>query len=195
MNKLSKREQTLIYILIMLVIITAGWYFMISPTMTKNNALKQKSDNLQFELASKKALYENNIDIDDAIKKSEDELKEYKDELMNIMNDYEADVYFSELAVQYSLTPVDLTINEASEQEITAFNKKEDKNKDKKEESKILVKNVQQKVSGTPANVARYLGKMAETPGIGSIQLQYTYNEDSTKEYTILTYNIYMIEK
>ena len=37
--------------------------------------------------------------------------------------------------------------------------------------------------------------KISENTGVALTQLQYTYNRDSTKEYTILTYNLYMIEK
>ena len=39
------------------------------------------------------------------------------------------------------------------------------------------------------------IGKISENTGVALTQLQYTYNRDSTKEYTILTYNLYMIEK
>lgn len=35
MNKLSRREQILIYILVLLMVVVVGWYFMISPAMAK----------------------------------------------------------------------------------------------------------------------------------------------------------------
>jgi len=206
MNKLSRREQILIYILVLLMVVVVGWYFMISPAMAKNTTLKQQRDNLEFELESKKAVYETNIDVN-AIKKAKDELVDYHNKFMSIMNDYEIDVYFSELAAEYNLTPVDLTINEASETEIKSFsvalqeakaesNSKSEttsnKSEEKEENPKTLVANVQQKVTGSPTNIARYIGKISENTGVA---LQYTYNRDSTKEYTILTYNLYMIEK
>ena len=72
-------------------------------------------------MESKKAVYETNIDVNAAIKKAKDELVDYHNKFMSIMNDYEIDVYFSELAAEYNLTPVDLTINEASETEIKSF--------------------------------------------------------------------------
>lgn len=210
MNKLSRREQILIYILVLLMIIVVGWYFMISPAMEKNTTLKQQRENLEFELESKKAVYETNIDVNGATKKAKDELASYYDKFMSIMNDYEIDVYFSELAVKYGLIPVDLTINEAAETEIKSFNaalqeakgesgskseETSDKSDEKEENPKTLVANVQQKVTGSPANIARYIGKMSENVGVALTQLQYSYNSDSTKEYTILTYNLYMIEK
>ena len=80
---------------------------------------------------------------------------------MSIMNDYEIDVYFSELAAEYNLTPVDLTINEASETEIKSFsvalqeakaesNSKSEttsnKSEEKEENPKTLVANVQQRL-------------------------------------------------
>ena len=34
MNKLSRREQILIYILVLLMVVVVGWYF-ISPAMAK----------------------------------------------------------------------------------------------------------------------------------------------------------------
>ena len=40
MNKLSRREQILIYILVLLMVVVVGWYFMISPAMAKNTTLK-----------------------------------------------------------------------------------------------------------------------------------------------------------
>ena len=112
------------------------------------------------------------------------------------------------MAAEYNLTPVDLTINEASETEIKSFsvalqeakaesNSKSEttsnKSEEKEENPKTLVANVQQKVTGSPTNIARYIGKISENTGVALTQLQYTYN--STKEYTILTYNLYMIEK
>lgn len=208
MNKLSKREQILVYVLVMLMIVVVGWYFMISPAMDKNISLKKQKENLEYELASKEAVYESNIDVNSETKKAKGELAAYNDKFMSIMNDYEIDVYFSELAVEYNLTPVDLTINEASETEIKPFGKssndssKDNKandssseNKDEEDVPKTLVANVQQKVIGTSTNIARYLGKMSENAGVALTQLQYTYNEDSTEEYTILTYNLYMINK
>ena len=210
MNKLSRREQILIYILVLLMVVVVGWYFMISPAMAKNTTLKQQRDNLEFELESKKAVYETNIDVNAAIKKAKDELVDYHNKFMSIMNEYEIDVYFSELAAEYNLTPVDLTINEASETEIKSFsvalqeakaesNSKSEttsnKSEEKEENPKTLVANVQQKVAGSPTNIARYIGKISENTGVALTQLQYTYNRDSTKEYTILTYNLYMIEK
>lgn len=161
-------------------------------------------------MESKKAVYETNIDVNAAIKKAKDELVDYHNKFMSIMNDYEIDVYFSELAAEYNLTPVDLTINEASETEIKSFsvalqeakaesNSKSEttsnKSEEKEENPKTLVANVQQKVAGSPTNIARYIGKISENTGVALTQLQYTYNRDSTKEYTILTYNLYMIEK
>ena len=171
MNKLSRREQILIYILVLLMVVVVGWYFMISPAMAKNTTLKQQRDNLEFELESKKAVYETNIDVNAAIKKAKDELVDYHNKFMSIMNDYEIDVYFSELAAEYNLTPVDLTINEASETEIKSFsvalqeakaesNSKSEttsnKSEEKEENPKTLVANVQQKVAGSPTNIARY---------------------------------------
>lgn len=201
MNKLSRREQILIYVLVLLMIIVVGWYFMISPAMEKNTILKKQRDNLEYELESKKAIYETNIDVDSSINKANQELASYKDKFMAVMNDYEIDVYFSELAVLYNLTPVDLTINEASSIEVKPFGKEDDRksssSEDEEEEvSKVLVANVQQKVTGTNTNVARYIGKIAENTGIALNQLQYTSNsDDSTKEYTLMTFNLYMIEK
>lgn len=207
MNKLSKREQVLVYILVMLMIAMVGWYFMISPAIDKNKSLKKQRDDLEYELASKEAIYDSNIDVTSAIKKADAELATYNDKFMSVMNDYEIDVYFSELAVKYNLTPVDLTINEATETEIKSFseivgesdknNKTSSSSSDNEDEEvpKTLVANVQQKVVGSPANIARYIGDMAENSGISLYQLQYTYNKDSTKEYTTLTYNLYMIEK
>ena len=103
MNKLSRREQILIYILVLLMVVVVGWYFMISPAMAKNTTLKQQRDNLEFELESKKAVYETNIDVNAAIKKAKDELVDYHNKFMSIMNDYEIDVYFSELAAEHQL--------------------------------------------------------------------------------------------
>ena len=195
MNKLSRREQILIYILVLLMVVVVGWYFMISPAMAKNTTLKQQRDNLEFELESKKAVYETNIDVNAAIKKAKDELVDYHNKFMSIMNDYEIDVYFSELAAEYNLTPVDLTINEASEIEIKSFSVALQEAKAESNSKSETTSNKSEEKEENPTNIARYIGKISENTGVALTQLQYTYNRDSTKEYTILTYNLYMIEK
>ena len=72
MNKLSRREQILIYILVLLMVVVVGWYFLLSPAMAHNITLKQPRDHLEFDLDSNTAVYATKHNVNSASENAQD---------------------------------------------------------------------------------------------------------------------------
>lgn len=49
-KKLSSREKTLIYILVILLIVCFGWLILLQPQLTLHTSLKSSKDSLELQL-------------------------------------------------------------------------------------------------------------------------------------------------
>lgn len=56
--KLSKREKTLLYALLVLVIVLGGWFFMVKPSLSEYTEKQIKLSEDQMKLNHLKATYE-----------------------------------------------------------------------------------------------------------------------------------------
>ena len=53
-KKLSSREKTLIYILVILLIVCFGWLILLQPQLTSHTSLKSSKDSLELQLTELK---------------------------------------------------------------------------------------------------------------------------------------------
>ena len=67
MKELTKREKTLIYILICFLLVVAGWFLLLQPALEKNTLVhsqyleqQQKLSSLQKQLKDYENLYQSN---------------------------------------------------------------------------------------------------------------------------------------
>ena len=54
-KKLSSREKTLIYILVILLIVCFGWLILLQPQLTSHTSLKSSKDSLELQLTELKS--------------------------------------------------------------------------------------------------------------------------------------------
>ena len=80
-KKLSSREKTLIYILVILLIVCFGWLILLQPQLTSHTSLKSSKDSL--ELTSSSSSTE---DIKTQIMNINQEIKALNDQFYNLMS-------------------------------------------------------------------------------------------------------------
>ena len=87
-KKLSSREKTLIYILVILLIICFGWLILLQPQLTSHTSLKSSKDSLELQLTELKGTSSSSSteDIKTQIMNVNQEIKALNDQFYNLMS-------------------------------------------------------------------------------------------------------------
>ena len=80
-KKLSSREKTLIYILVILLIVCFGWLILLQPQLTSHTSLKSSKDSLKVTSSSSST-----EDIKTQIMNINQEIKALNDQFYNLMS-------------------------------------------------------------------------------------------------------------
>ncbi len=119
MTKLSKREKVLVSLLVIIVVVGAGYLYVITPLLENNSALRAELAQEETSLEVLKTSRELSKNIDEI---SAENLEKY-DELMKdfsvYLQDYQIDTILSDWATASGVVPLELTFSEAPEVEIS----------------------------------------------------------------------------
>ena len=87
-KKLSSREKTLIYILVILLIVCFGWLILLQPQLTSHTSLKSSKDSLELQLTELKGTSSSSSteDIKTQIMNVNQEIKALNDQFYNLMS-------------------------------------------------------------------------------------------------------------
>ena len=87
-KKLSSREKTLIYILVILLIVCFGWLILLQPQLTSHTSLKSSKDSLELQLTELKVTSSSSSteDIKTQIMNINQEIKALNDQFYNLMS-------------------------------------------------------------------------------------------------------------
>ena len=202
-NSLSKREKTLLFILLCLLVIVVGWYFLISPALDKNKTLQKDYEAVNTQFQIDKELVKTYGDLDAANEKAASDVSTYKAIFYDYVTTEDIDKLLTGLVQKYALVPVTLTLEEAVGQEISPYSqdKKEDETNQETKETKedenaiIKVMSVKQSISTAKlsGNTADYIEAIRQLPGIHITSLSYSSSDQNT--VISLEYKIYMLEK
>ena len=196
-KKLSSREKTLIYILVILLIICFGWLILLQPS------LKSSKDSLELQLTELKGTSSSSSteDIKTQIMNVNQEIKALNDQFYNLMSKEDIDQLITNLTIEHKISPTNLTMSEITQTDLSS--KKSDDNSsdnandntDESKSSNALVYScvVTQTCKGTKANLLNLIEDVKNMSGLHINSVAY---ENSTGNLDLtITYTVYMVEK
>ncbi|MEG0328791.1 MAG: hypothetical protein RR624_00030 [Longicatena sp.] len=202
--KLTKREKTLLYILLCMVIFVGGAFLLVMPALEKNNTLKAEYEMQKIELQSTKASVVDYKDLDKSIKETSAKLVEVEGKFYKIMKNEDVDNLITSLTIAHGLTPASLQISEVVEEEVMSYKdylktleKKDEKaqsepaKKDNKE-NMMKVYNVSLNVTGTIGNLQKMVDAANQSKTMKISAVSYSNQSEADKAMTI-TFKIFMI--
>ena len=198
-KKLSSREKTLIYILVILLIICFGWLILLQPQLTSHTSLKSSKDSLELQLTELKGTSSSSSTED--IKTQIMNVKALNDQFYNLMSKEDIDQLITNLTIEHKISPTNLTMSEITQTDLSS--KKSDDNSsdnandntDESKSSNALVYScvVTQTCKGTKANL---LNLNEDVKNMSGLHINSVAYENSTCNLDLtITYTVYMVEK
>lgn len=204
-KKLSSREKTLIYILVILLIVCFGWLILLQPQLTSHTSLKSSKDSLELQLTELKATSSSSSteDIKTQIMNVNQEIKALNDQFYNLMSKEDIDQLITNLIIEHKISPTNLTMSEITQTHLEDKNKKDsssdssdtDESSDSKKDDTSYVYTcvVTQTCKGTKANLVNLMEDVKNMSGLHINSVAY---ENSTGNLDLtITYTVYMVEK
>ncbi len=204
-KKLSSREKTLIYILVILLIVCFGWLILLQPQLTSHTSLKSSKDSLELQLTELKATSSSSSteDIKTQIMNVNQEIKALNDQFYNLMSKEDIDQLITNLTIEHKISPTNLTMSEITQTDLEDKNKKDsssdssdtDESSDSKKDDSSYVYTcvVTQTCKGTKANLVNLMEDVKNMSGLHINSVAY---ENSTGNLDLtITYTVYMVEK
>ena len=204
-KKLSSREKTLIYILVILLIVCFGWLILLQPQLTSHTSLKSSKDSLELQLTELKATSSSSSteDIKTQIMNVNQEIKALNDQFYNLMSKGDIDQLITNLTIEHKISPTNLTMSEITQTHLEDKNKKDsssdssdtDESSDSKKDDSSYVYTcvVTQTCKGTKANLVNLMEDVKNMSGLHINSVAY---ENSTGNLDLtITYTVYMVEK
>ena len=204
-KKLSSREKTLIYILVILLIVCFGWLILLQPQLTSHTSLKSSKDSLELQLTELKVTSSSSSteDIKTQIMNVNQEIKALNDQFYNLMSKEDIDQLITNLTIEHKISPTNLTMSEITQTHLEDKNKKDsssdssdtDESSDSKKDDSSYVYTcvVTQTCKGTKANL---LNLMEDVKNMSGLHINSVAYENSTGNLDLtITYTVYMVEK
>lgn len=205
MNSLSKREKTLIYILICMVVFIGGLLLLVLPTFENYSTAKTANDDAKAQLQITKASMPDYSTLDENVTKLKKELNEVKKYFYNEMDKEDLDQIITQIAVEHNLTPVNLSMSEITSEEVMSYENylasqaKETTTTDNNNQNETAITKTTSKVysvsllvEGNVLDVQRLVNDANQTYSMKIASVQYSEQEEDVKQMTI-TFKIYMI--
>lgn len=121
MQTLTKREKTLLYVLLCTLILIGGTFWFVFPAFEKNGTLKEEKAALDLTLMSEKATMIDATNIEEDYKKALDELRKVRALYYPQLRVEDVDKTITNLAINHNLTPTSLTISNATDEEVISY--------------------------------------------------------------------------
>ena len=207
-KKLSSREKTLIYILVILLIVCFGWLILLQPQLTSHTSLKSSKDSLELQLTELKVTSSSSSteDIKTQIMNINQEIKALNDQFYNLMSKEDIDQLITNLTIEHKISPTNLTMSEITQTDLSdkSSNTSSDNSSDSTSDSKstddtkdnqasVYTCVVTQTCTGTKANLLNLIEDVKNMSGLHINSVAY---ENSTGNLDLtITYTVYMVEK
>ena len=189
-KKLSSREKTLIYILVILLIVCFGWLILLQPQLTSHTSLKSSKDSLELQLTELKVTSSSSSteDIKTQIMNINQEIKALNDQFYNLMSKEDIDQLITNLTIEHKISPTNLTMSEITQTDLSS-KKSDDNSSDNANDSCVVT----QTCKGTKANLLNLIEDVKNMSGLHINSVAY---ENSTGNLDLtITYTVYMVEK
>ena len=192
MQKLTKREKTLIYILICFLFIVGGWFLLLNPALEKDVAIKEEYLQVQSQLTTLKQQLKDYESAPEQLQIIEESYKEIADQYKAVLSNDDIDKYLTTKVLANGFRPKSMSIGAITD----ASTKSASNNSDSKTTSSSVLKQVTvtMSLSGNFNNLKKLMTAIEQEKGVEIATL--TYQLSSQEANTVsLSFVMYMIEK
>lgn len=201
--KLTKREKTLLYILLCVIVFVGGIFLLIMPAFQKSLTLENSYQTAKSKLQETKASVKNYDNLDQEIEEINQRLSSITAKFYSTMEYEDVDKIVTELALNHYLEPTSLNIAEVKKEEVVNYKeflanaaKKDDgsadANKEVDEDMALDVYNVTLTVDGNISNLQTLIDVANESRSMKINSVSYADQSDENKSMQI-TFKIFMI--
>lgn len=197
-RQLTKRERTLLYVLAILIILSAGWYFLVAPQLELYNTQKIDVDALKSEYISVKN--DNNYTtLNKNYQEAQKKYQEFVKHFANSMNSEDVDRALTLLASNSGFTPVSLEIGDTTSISVAPYGTTVSKdNKNTSSYPSVSAISITQVVEGSTSNLTRLIDALNQETALEITAMSYSTtkgNDKAENQQITLSYIIYIIPR
>lgn len=197
MQKLTKREKTLLYVLLYIVLISLSIFLLILPAQSSLAELQGQNETAQVELTTLKNNSIKYANLTEELNKATEAVNEQKEKFHVDLLAEDVDALLTAMVKRYALTPAMLSISDITDEELLSYEDFlaiQDGTKITEDVSKdtIRVYNVSMSVGGSITNVQKLVNdaNVLKTLRVASV----SYSESNVTDGTIMvTFKLYII--
>lgn len=197
--KLSKREKRLLYILLILVIVLVGWFFIIEPSLTEYNEKTLELGEKRVALNGLKNTYSDYVNAPEKALEESAKFITNKENFNEMMINEDIDQMMTRMALLYGLQPISLSISEPIPIDLVAYTDSlsdEDKPSDSSERIVEINKvEVSMNLGGEIFNAFALADSIKDSTSIRLKDYSYVRAETVAESTMILVFDIYMINE
>lgn len=194
--KFSKREIMLMYILLCIVVVLGGWFFLLEPSLSEKTKVSTELSNKKTELISAKTTYELYRGAKEQLEKEQKTLVEITTGFSSVMDNEDIDQMLTGLALLHGLRPLTLNIDQQQAANLQSYTQEETNAeaspKSEGDDSGILRSvDVTMSVEGSLVSVYSLADSLKDDYSIKLRNFSYTSGEE--KGTHVLDFTIYML--
>lgn len=200
MESLTKREKTLIYVLICFLILVAGWFILLNPALEKNSQIHAEYEEKKSQLATIKQQLKDYEDAPSQYKILEDSYNEIAGQYSQVLSNDDIDKLITTKVLASGFRPKNLSISEASNASLQATDASSttettDSTTDNTATSSVIKQStINMTLNGDLNKLKKLMSSISEQEGLEIGNLSYQLSNTQSNTVTI-SFVIYMIEK
>lgn len=191
--KFSKREVKLLYLLMCLLIVVLGWYFMVEPSLREANVKESELTALEIQRDSTKKSYEEYASAKENLVLEKEKQEVMKAMYLEFSENEDLDQMLTGLALRYHLTPLSLEIEPFVAADSTAY--LEEQKKEDVQEPIVYSANVNMNIAGSMNNVLLLADEVKQSSYCKFKSLNYIQGDEDKPNEMRLSFVVYMVKK
>lgn len=199
MQKLTKREKTLIYILVCFLIVVAGWFFLLNPALEKNSLVHIQYEQSQMELTSLEKQLKDYEAAPEQLKILEENYNEIADKYNSILSNDDIDKLLTSKVLAYGFRPKSMTIGPTTDAVLKSDGTTESTdtatNQNQQSSNSVIKQStVNMTLTGDLNKLKKLMDAIHDLKGLEIGTLTYQLSGDTVNTIN-LSFIIYMIQK
>lgn len=199
---LTKREKLLLYVLLCIILVVGGWYLLLEPSLKENQNSSSKLMDKETELVGVKSKYQQYSDAPLLAEKQKKEYEKQTEGIYSMLSNEDIDKILTELVLKNGLIPQNLTMEDVSSGEITAYSadstSEDESSSDTSTEGNSIVKSVKVSLSvtGSLDGIKKVTDEISTNKGLKLQNFNYTLGtQENTEQTIVMNFVVYMMEK
>lgn len=196
MQKLTKREKTLIYILVCFLIIVGGWFLLLNPALEKNSLVHAEYEQKQAQLTALQQQLKDYESAPNQLEILEETYNEITNQYKSILSNDDIDKFLTTKVLTNGFKPISMTIGAIGDASFqTTATTSTDTSTTKTTGNSVLKQvTVTMSLNGDLTKLKKLMNDIDGEKGveISTLTYQLSNNENNTVN---LSFILYMIQK